>query len=180
MYEKIKTYLETLKSKVTMQRLIVGAICLCIVYLVGSLAVDISQPEPTITVPLSDWNRLKGHLMKADASIENSTNSLKQADSLTMTQATELKELRVINSERAKALTELREINEKQGQELAKASSKITEQEQRLNQASSSLTELKDEIKNNRRTEQRLRRQRDTWAAGGVIGFLIGAAGAIR
>ena len=38
MYEKIKTYLETLKSKVTMQRLIVGAICLCIVYLVGSLA----------------------------------------------------------------------------------------------------------------------------------------------
>ena len=38
MYEKIKTYLETLKSKITMQRLIVGAICLCIVYLVGSLA----------------------------------------------------------------------------------------------------------------------------------------------
>nr|DAR91884.1 MAG TPA: Tetrahydromethanopterin S-methyltransferase, subunit G [Caudoviricetes sp.] len=39
---------------------------------------------------------------------------------------------------------------------------------------------MRNEIKNNRRTEQRLRRQRDTWAAGGVIGFLIGAAGAIR
>ena len=38
MYEKTKTYLKTLKSKVTMQRLIVGAICLCIIYLVGSLA----------------------------------------------------------------------------------------------------------------------------------------------
>ena len=38
MYEKTKTYLETLKSKITMQRLIVGAICLCIIYLVGSLA----------------------------------------------------------------------------------------------------------------------------------------------
>jgi len=156
---------------------------LCVCFSSMALAasqVDISQPEPTISVPLSDWNKLKGHLMTADASIENSTKSLEQANSLTMTQATELKELRVINSERAKALTELREINEKQGQELAKASNKITEQAQRLNQASSSLDELKNEIKNNRRTEQRLRRQRDTWAAGGVIGFLIGAAGAIR
>ena len=156
---------------------------LCVCFSSMALAasqVDISQPEPTISVPLSDWNKLKGHLMIADASIENSTKSLEQANSLTMTQATELKELRVINSERAKALTELREINEKQGQELQKASNKITEQAQRLNQASSSLDELKDEIKNNRRTEQRLRRQRDTWAAGGVIGFLIGAAGAIR
>lgn len=156
---------------------------LCVCFSSMALAasqVDISQPEPTISVPLSDWNKLKGHLMIADASIENSTKSLEQANSLTMTQATELKELRIINSERAKALTELREINEKQGQELAKASNKITEQAQRLNQASSSLDELKDEIKNNRRTEQRLRRQRDTWAAGGVIGFLIGAAGAIR
>ena len=156
---------------------------LCVCFSSMALAasqVDISQPEPTISVPLSDWNKLKGHLMIADASIENSTKSLEQANSLTMTQATELKELRIINSERAKALTELREINEKQGQELAKASNKITEQEERLNQASSSLNELKNEIKNNRRTEQRLRRQRDTWAAGGVIGFLIGAAGAIR
>ena len=154
-------------------------VCLCSTALAAS-QVDISQQEPTISVPLSDWNKLKGHLMTADASIESLTKSLEQANSLTMTQATELKELRVINSERAKALSELRAINEKQGQELAKASNKITEQEQSLNQASSSLNELKNEIKNNRRTEQRLRRQRDTWAAGGVIGFLIGAAGAIR
>lgn len=38
MYEKIKTYLETLKSKVTMQRLIIGAICMLLIYGVGSLA----------------------------------------------------------------------------------------------------------------------------------------------
>lgn len=38
MYEKIKTYLETLKSKVTMQRLIVGVICMLLIYGVGSLA----------------------------------------------------------------------------------------------------------------------------------------------
>lgn len=38
MYEKCKTYLETLKSKVTMQRLIVGAICVLFLYGIGSLA----------------------------------------------------------------------------------------------------------------------------------------------
>lgn len=159
--------------------LLVLCVCLYSTALAAS-QVDISQPEPTISVPLSDWNKLKGHLMTADASIESSTKSLEQANSLTMTQATELKELRIINSEREKALTELREINEKQGQELAKASNKITEQEQSLTLASNSLDELKNEIKNNRRTEQRLRWQRDAWAAGGVIGFLVGAAGAIR
>ena len=38
MYAKIKTYLETLKSKVTMQRLIIGVICMLFLYGVGILA----------------------------------------------------------------------------------------------------------------------------------------------
>ena len=38
MYAKIKTYFETLKSKVTMQRLIIGAICVLFLYGIGSLA----------------------------------------------------------------------------------------------------------------------------------------------
>ena len=38
MYEKCKKYLETLKSKITMQRFIVGAICVLFLYGVGSLA----------------------------------------------------------------------------------------------------------------------------------------------
>ena len=37
MYEKCKTYLETLKSKITMQRLIVGALCMLLIYGIGSL-----------------------------------------------------------------------------------------------------------------------------------------------
>lgn len=37
MYAKIKTYLETIKSKVTMQRLIIGAICVLFLYGIGSL-----------------------------------------------------------------------------------------------------------------------------------------------
>ena len=38
MYEKIKTYLETLKSKITIKRLIIGAVCVLFLYGIGSLA----------------------------------------------------------------------------------------------------------------------------------------------
>ena len=38
MYEKCKTYLETLKSYVTIKRIVIGAICMLFLYGVGSLA----------------------------------------------------------------------------------------------------------------------------------------------
>lgn len=38
MYEKCKTYLETLKSYVTIKRLIIGALCVLMLYGIGSLA----------------------------------------------------------------------------------------------------------------------------------------------
>ena len=38
MYEKSKTYLETIKSYVTIKRLIVGIVCMLVLYSVGSLA----------------------------------------------------------------------------------------------------------------------------------------------
>ena len=38
MYEKCKTYLETIKSYVTIKRFIIGALCVLMLYSVGSLA----------------------------------------------------------------------------------------------------------------------------------------------
>lgn len=38
MYEKCKTYLETLKSYITIKRLVIGALCVLFLYDVGSLA----------------------------------------------------------------------------------------------------------------------------------------------
>ena len=74
-------------------------------------------------------------------------------------------------------LNALKAINEKQGQELTKASNLLTTQEAKLNEASTSLEELTEQIKRNKRTEQRLKRQRDTWA---VVSGVFGLAGAIR
>lgn len=150
---------------------------LCVCFSSMALAasqVDISQPEPTISVPLSDWNKLKGHLMIADALIKSSNLSLNEAQTLTVKQATELNELKIINEERSKELAELKTINEKQGQELAKASELTTKQANSLDAAYASSNELKAEIKNNKRTEQRLRRQRDTWAISNAALFLAG------
>ena len=160
-------------------RLLYSALLLVLFVCCSSMAlaasqVDISQPEPTINVPLTSWNELKGNLIQADALIKSSNLSLNEAQTLTAKQATELNELRIINEERSKELAELKTINEKQGQELVKASELITEQASSLETASESLNELKAEIKNNKKTEQRLRRQRDTWAISNVALFLAG------
>ena len=150
---------------------------LCVCFSSMALAasqVDISQPEPTISVPLSDWNKLKGNLIQADALIKSSNLSLNEAQTLTVKQATELNELKIINEERSKELAELKTINKKQEEELAKASELTTKQANSLDAAYASSNELKAEIKNNKRTEQRLRRQRDTWAISNAALFLAG------
>ena len=161
MYEKCKTYLETIKSYITVKRLIIGALCVLMLYSVGSLASGYFTAR-------ANYQRAIERLEQTQGALEDSRRLNRELNKL-------IEASRQLNNERAKALTELRTINEKQGQELAKASNKITEQEQRLNQASSSLNELKAEIKNNKRTEQRLRRQRDTWAISNAALFLAGA-----
>ena len=115
--------------------------------------------------------------MRAESSINSSEKALQQANSLTATQGTALTELKIINEERTKELNALKAINEKQGQELTKASNLLITQEAKLNEASTSLEELVEQIKRNKRTEQRLKRQRDTWA---VVSGVFGLAGAIR
>ena len=133
-----------------------------------------SPQEETINVPLTSWNELKGNLIQADASIKSSNLSLNEAQSLTVKQATELNELKIINEERSKELAELKAINKKQGEELTKALELTAKQANSLDAAYASSNELKAEIKNNKRTEQRLRRQRDTWAISNAALFLAG------
>lgn len=133
-----------------------------------------SPQEETINVPLTSWNELKGNLIQADALIKSSNLSLNEAQTLTAKQAIELNELKIINEERSKELAELKAINKKQGEELAKASELTAKQANSLDAAYASSNELKAEIKNNKRTEQRLRRQRDTWAISNAALFLAG------
>lgn len=150
-------------------------VVVCCSSLVHANSLTVTSPqEETINVPLTSWNELKGNLKEADASIKSSNLSLNEAQTLTVKQATELNELKIINEERSKELAELKAINEKQGQELAKASELTVKQANSLDAAYASSNELKAELKNNKRTEQRLRRQRDTWAISNAALFLAG------
>lgn len=136
-------------------RLLFGALFMVLLAFCSSISLaassaDTLKQEPTINVPLSNWNELKGNLIEADSLIKASKLSLNEAQSLTVKQANELNELRNINTQQAN--------------ELQKASTLLNEQATSLDAASNSLDELRSEIKRNKRTEQRLKRQRATWA----------------
>lgn len=172
---KSRTTSKQLNLKLLLSGLFLFVVVCCSSLVHANSLTATSPQEETINVPLTSWTELKGNLIQADALIKSSNLSLNEAQTLTVKQATELNELKIINEERSKELAELKAINEKQSEELMRASAVITEQESSLETASESLNELKAEIKNNKKTEQRLRRQRDTWAISNVALFLAGA-----
>lgn len=62
MYEKCKTYLETLKSYVTIKRLIIGALCVLFLYGIGSLASGYFTARANYQRAIEQLERTKGAL----------------------------------------------------------------------------------------------------------------------
>ena len=121
-----------------------------------------SQAEPTITIPLTQWNELKANNEKALSLIETSSLPLTEAQSLVMKQREELNEAH-------NTISTLET-------ELMKAKMLSMKQEVTLSEMQSSLTELKGQIDNDKRTIKRLRMQRNLSqmvGAGAVIGVVI-------
>ena len=121
-----------------------------------------SQAEPTITIPLTQWNELKANNAKALSLIETSSLPLTEAQSLVMKQREELNEAH-------NTISTLET-------ELVKAKMLSMKQEVTLSEMQNSLTELKGQIDNDKRTIKRLRMQRNLSqmvGAGAVIGVVI-------
>ena len=121
-----------------------------------------NQAEPTITIPLTQWNELKDNNEKALNLIEASNVPLTEAQNIVMKQKNELIEAH-------NTITTLET-------ELMKAKMLSMKQEVTLNEMSSSLIELKGQIDNDKRTIKRLRMQRNLSqmvGAGAVIGVVI-------
>lgn len=120
---------------------------------------SINQAEPTISVPLTQWNELKKNNEKALSSIEASSLPLTEAQSLVMKQKTELNEAH-------------NTINKLEN-ELMQAKLQSMKQEVTLNEMQNSLTELKGQIENDKKTIKRLRMQRNVsqvLSGGAIIG----------
>ena len=113
--------------------------------------------QAIIQVPLSTWNELKANNTRALNLIRQSRIPLSEAHSLINEQAIEL--------------SELKNINNKQASELKKAQANLMKQQQSLNEMNNSLEMLNKDIKRSKSMEERLHRQRNTWAL--ISGLLI-------
>lgn len=123
---------------------------------------SINQMEPTISVPVSQWNELKSNNEKALSLIEASNVPLTEAQTIVVKQRQELNEAH-------------NTINKLEN-ELMQAKLQSMKQEVTLNEMQNSLTELKGQIENDKKTIKRLRMQRNLsqiLGAGATIGVVI-------
>lgn len=121
-----------------------------------------NQAEPTISVPVSQWNELKSNNEKALNLIEASNVPLTEAQTIAAKQKEELNEAH-------------NTINKLEN-ELMQAKLQSMKQEIVLSEMQKSLTELKGQIDNDKRTIKRLRMQRNLsqiLGAGATIGVVI-------
>ena len=131
----------------------------------SSFASDTSstnQAEPTISVPVSQWNELKSNNAKALSLFEASSVPLTEAQTIAVKQRQELNEAH-------------NTINKLEN-ELMQAKLQSMKQEIVLSEMQNSLTELKGQIDNDKRTIKRLRMQRNLsqiLGAGATIGVVI-------
>ena len=131
----------------------------------SSFASDTSstnQAEPTISVPLTQWNELKSNNEKALSLIEASNIPLTEAQTIAVKQRQEL--------------NEAKNTIDKLTTELDKAKADLVKQEVTLNEMQNSLDALKNKVENDKKTIKRLRMQRNLSqmvGAGATIGVVI-------
>lgn len=106
-----------------------------------------NQAEPTISVPLTQWNELKKNNEKALSLIEVSNVPLTEAQTIAVKQKEELNEAKT--------------TIDKLTTELDKAKADLVKQEVTLNEMQNSLDELKNKVENDKKTIKRLRMQRN-------------------
>ena len=121
-----------------------------------------NQAEPTISVPLTQWNELKSNNEKALNLIEASNVPLTEAQTIAVKQKEEL--------------NEAHNTIDKLTTELDKAKADLVKQEVTLSEMSNSIDELKNKVENDKKTIHRLKMQRNLsqiLGAGATIGIAI-------
>ena len=150
------------KSKFYLLTLLTAILLSVVLGSSSSLASDTSstnQAEPSISVPLTQWNELKKNNEKALSLIEVSNVPLTEVQTIAVKQREELNEAH-------------NTINKLES-ELNKAKADLVKQEVTLNEMQNSLDELKNKVENDKKTIKRLRIQRNlsqVFGGGAIIG----------
>lgn len=149
MYAKIKTYLETLKSKVTMQRLIVGAICVLFLYGVGSLA--------------SGYFAARANYQRAIERLESTQRALDDSRRLNRELNKLIETSRQLNNDAGDRIKRIEDYQQREGESLNRIESNQRETGSRisesLEQNNRARAELNSSLELIRRIEERSQKQ---------------------
>lgn len=149
MYAKIKTYLETLKSKVTMQRLIIGAICVLFLYGIGSLA--------------SGYFTARANYQRAIERLEQTQRALDDSRRLNRELNKIIETSRQLNSDAGDRIKRIEDYQQREGESLNRIESNQRETGSRisesLEQNNRARAELNSSLELIRRIEERNQKQ---------------------
>ena len=149
MYAKIKTYLETIKSKVTMQRLIIGAICVLFLYGVGSLA--------------SGYFTARANYQRAIERLEQTQRALDDSRRLNRELNKLIETSRQLNNDAGDRIKRIEDYQQREGESLNRIEGNQRETKARIRESLEQNNRARGEIKSSleliRRIEERNQKQ---------------------
>ena len=149
MYEKCKTYLETLKSYVTVKRLIIGALCVLVLYSIGSLA--------------SGYFTARANYQRAIERLEQTQRALDDSRRLNRELNKLIETSRQLNDDAGDRIKRIEDYQQREGESLNRIEGNQRETEARisesLEQNNRARAELKSSLELIRRIEERNQKQ---------------------
>lgn len=149
MYAKIKTYLETIKSYITVKRLIIGALCVLMLYSVGSLASGYFTAR-------ANYHRAIERLEQTQGALEDSRRLNRELNKLIETS-------RQLNNDAGDRVKKIEDYQQREGESLNRIESNQRETGARVNESleqnNSARAELNSSFELIRRIEERNQEQ---------------------
>nr|DAU86577.1 MAG TPA: hypothetical protein [Caudoviricetes sp.] len=121
MYAKIKTYLETIKSYITVKRLIIGALCVLMLYSVGSLASGYFTAR-------ANYHRAIERLEQTQGALEDSRRLNRELNKLIETS-------RQLNNDAGDRVKRIEDYQQREGESLNRIESNQRETGARVNES---------------------------------------------
>lgn len=142
MYAKIKTYLETIKSYITVKRLIIGALCVLMLYSVGSLASGYFTAR-------ANYQRAIERLEQAQGALEDSRRLNRELNKLIETS-------RQLNNDAGDRIKRIEGYQQREGESLNRIESNQRETGERVSESLEQNNRARAELNSSRELIRRI------------------------